>query len=548
MKFTITIFLLSFCFCAFGQNCDSYGDAQIDLNVNNISARLLNSGDLWWDGNEGKYITPADGMLNVSAIFAGALWIGGLDPSNNIKLAGQTYRGSNGDTDYYPGPLNELGQTSLDDCSNWDRFWMVNKSEVDAHILDFNDGAIDQQIDNIYGWPGRNNPHFESIFNFPLPTGQKLAPFFDNDQDGDYNPDNGDYPLIKGDQSIWWVFNDNGGPHRVTFATPMQIEVHAMAYAYTNGNNEDLNNSTFYDFELINKASESLLDGYIGLWVDFDLGCYEDDYVGYDEEYQMMYVYNTDATDGSNGTQCSGGVNTYGDNIPMVGIKKIDGDINPVSSYVAQNNGATDPPVATTDPDTGNEFYNYLRGVWRDGTPMTFGGSGFNPTSTDTVKFIFNGDPSDEAGWSMCTANLPLGDRRSLMSSAMPDLSPGQSITASYAVIYVSDITYPCPSLDRLKDAADNVCNVVMTSSEAPISTANFTISPNPVMDIIKITSDNFIQSIKVLDLNGQAVIVDDGPRNKIKAFDISNLPPSIYLISITDDNGNVGIEKIVKN
>ena len=37
-----------------------------------------------------------------------------------------------------------------------------------------------------------------------------LAPFVDVDNDGNYNPLNGDYPKIKGNQSIWWVMNDNG--------------------------------------------------------------------------------------------------------------------------------------------------------------------------------------------------------------------------------------------------------------------------------------------------------------------------------------------------
>jgi hypothetical protein len=32
---------------------------------------------------------------------------------------------------------------------------------------------------------------------FPLGSTTKLAPFFDNDNDGIYNPINGDYPLIK---------------------------------------------------------------------------------------------------------------------------------------------------------------------------------------------------------------------------------------------------------------------------------------------------------------------------------------------------------------
>jgi hypothetical protein len=542
MKLLYTFLLLSIYFSSNAQPC-SPGDALIDLNVNNINARLRNSGDFWWDGSNGRYITPADGIDEVSAIFAGGLWIGGLDTNGSLKLAAVQYRtGANGD--YYPGPLKDSnGQAFEDGCTNWDRFWLVNKSEIDAHFIDFYDGTIDNKIDNIYSWPGRNNPHFESFVGFPIPINQKFAPFFDNDQDGNYNPDNGDFPIIKGDQSIWWVFNDNAGIHGLTNAMPIQIEVHAMAYAFANGDNEHLNNATFYDFELFNKGADKFRDAFIGLWVDFDLGCTDDDYIGYNEEYQMMYVYNEDDIDGLENLDC--GVDTYGDKIPLLGIKKI--DKNSVTSHIAINrdDSAGYPPM---DPQTDVEFYNNLKGFWRDGTPITYGGSGFSTMSTDSTKFLFSGDPSDENGWSMCTADLPFDDRRSLMTSAMPDLLPGQSTTASYAVIYADNVPHPCPSLDRLKEAADAVCDAVLSSSETSISKANFTVSPNPAMDIIKIRSENHIQSIKVIDLNGQIVISDNSYMAKIKIFDISSLPASIYFISIKDDQGNVAIEKIIKN
>ena len=537
---------MSIYFSSVAQNC-SPGEAYIELDVNNIKSGLRNSGDLWWDGQDGKYITPADGIDEVSGIFTGGLWIGGRDPNGTLKLAAVQYRqGAN--ADYYPGPLQDSnGQAFEDGCTNWDRFWVVNKSEVDAHFLDYNDGDIDNQIENIYSWPGRNNPHFESFVGFPIPEDQKLAPFFDNDQDGNYNPDNGDFPLIKGDQSIWWVFNDNAWIHGLTNAAAIQIEVHAMAYAFASESNEDLNNATFYDFEFINKGGDEFRDAFVGLWVDFDLGCSEDDYVGYDDEYQMMYVYNEDAVDGIQGDLCVEGIHTYGENIPIVGIKKIDGDINPVTSHSIINRGVASQPPATLAPNQDTEYYNYLKGLWANGTAMTYGGSGFDPASTDTVKFAFNGDPSDDTAWSLCTADLPLDDRRSLMSSAIPDLQPGQSTTASYAVIYADNIDYPCPSLDRLKESADAVCDALITSNETPISKENFTVSPNPAMDIIKITSDNFIQSVKMIDLSGQVVLIDNNGKGKIKTLDISNLPPSIYLISVQDDSGNIGIDKVVK-
>lgn len=546
MKSILTSLLLVICFSSTAQDCEDSGSAQEELNVNNINALLRNSGDFWWGGPDvGRYITPSEGIEEVSAINTGALWIGGEDENGNLKLSAQQYR-SVGKTDFYPGPLSDNSGAAFEDgCTNWDRFWIVNKSEVDAHILDLNDGSIDIQIENIYSWPGRNNPHFEPLLGFPIPENQKLAPFFDNDQDGNYNPDNGDFPLIKGDQSIWWVFNDNAGSHNYTNATPIEVEIHVLAYAFASDDNEDLNNATFYDFEIINKSKNSLNDGFIGLWVDFSLGCPDDDYIGYNEEYQMMYVYNEDVVDGIPGFSCGDIINTYGDNIPIVGIKKMDGEVNPVTSYSIQLWGG-DNPAPVNPPNSDEEYYNFLKGLWGDGRAMTYGGSGFNPSSLDTTFYLYSGDPSEDEEWSLCTAYLPFATRVSLMSSAMPDLQPGQSTTASYAVIYADNIDYPCPSLDRLKEAADAVCDGLMTSNETSISMVNFTISPNPAMDFIKITSDNFLQSVKVIDLSGQVVLVENGRNEKVKTLDIGSLPPSIYLVSVQDDQGNVAVEKVL--
>jgi hypothetical protein len=71
--------------------CDN-AVAQIDQEINNVRARLLSGGDLWWDGNDGRYIVPKvpPGVPEVSAIFTGAVWLGGVTPGG-FKVAAQTF-------------------------------------------------------------------------------------------------------------------------------------------------------------------------------------------------------------------------------------------------------------------------------------------------------------------------------------------------------------------------------------------------------------------------------------------------------------------------
>ena len=60
------------------------------LDIGNVRALVLGGGDMWWDLSAAQYEIPKDG--NVHSIFSGALWIGGLDDVDNLKVAAMTYR------------------------------------------------------------------------------------------------------------------------------------------------------------------------------------------------------------------------------------------------------------------------------------------------------------------------------------------------------------------------------------------------------------------------------------------------------------------------
>jgi hypothetical protein len=109
-----------------------------DLHINNVRARLLNGGDVWWDLTSGQYIVPAVdpalGVPGVSSLFAGAVWLGGFDDAGNLKMAAQTYRSSTSN-DYWPGPLSSIGTTGSDTCKKWDQFFVVKGLTIRDHIL-----------------------------------------------------------------------------------------------------------------------------------------------------------------------------------------------------------------------------------------------------------------------------------------------------------------------------------------------------------------------------------------------------------------------------
>ena len=508
------------------------GTAMLDLEVNNVRARLQVAGDLWWDGDgKGRYIVPkiepGSGYEEVSALFAAGVWLGGVDPAGNLKLAAQTYGRYQGISDFYPGPLTPDGQTNSDQCANWDRLFKVRGDSIRLHIDRFNQSIkTGQSYDpamipiSVKGWPARGNQFFQEVHGFELPnTPQGLAFFFDRDGDGDYEPEEGDYPRVEvrgcdaptfPDEMVFWIYNDAGGLHQETRGDAIQMELQATAFAYDDI--FELENHTFYRYKLINRAIESIDSTYFAFWADPDLGCYTDDYIGCDPERNLAYVYNEDAIDGEIGCDdCPQGVSTYCEDIPLIGIDYLRGPLDEngdeigMSSFIYYNNGHV---PGTSDPGVPQEYYNYLTGSWRDGTPLTYGGTGYNIGSTDLTNYAFSDPPDDPTGWSMCSVGLPFGDRRMLQASGPFRLDPGAVNELMVGVLWVPDIEYPCPDIAPLLEAdhfanklLDN-CFEIVDGPDAPdIDLVELDQEVVLVLSNDEITSSNAFESFQEIDV-----------------------------------------------
>lgn len=462
-------------------------ESLIDQAINNVRARLMGGGDCWWNLANGRYIVPkvdpASGEPEVSSIYAGAVWLGGIDPGNNLKLACQDYR-NDAKNDFWPGPLSLVGITESFTCANWDRHFRVTGDQIRKHLANIAKGNLNEADipQGVKGWPAKGNPYFLSVWGFELPfTQQSLAGFYDvGPTIGTYEPLEGDYPTIEirycpldkyPDEMIFWIYNDHGGgaSHARTNGDPIQMEVQVQAFGYTT--NDELNDMTFQRYKLINRATDRIDSMFFAMWVDPDLGCSDDDYIGCDTAKSLMYIYNQDQVDGQPGATCAGGVTTYGSKIPLLGVDYFRGPeifvrvadtttVDPIdstdvavelgmNSFMYYNRGGNQ---GQTDPTLPVEYYRYITGTWRDGTPLTYGGSGYNPgdPTAKRIRYCFTEPPNDPTGWSMCTANLANNDRRTLQASGPFTLKPGAVNELIIGVPWVPDIDYPCPDMENL--------------------------------------------------------------------------------------------------
>lgn len=568
-----------------------------NLNINNVRALLQVGGDVWWDLDNGSYIVPKQESRadEVSAIFSGSVWVGGLTPSGSIKLAAGpngAYYQSPGAVDWYSGPLDVDGITDKPICDDWNTFFKVDGESVRNAVKAFDKNPLtfdcEDVQDDVKYWPGKNNPFWGEEYDFELPADQSLGAFWDEPGvdgfgDGVYNPCDGDFPIINiracepidreaafeliPDEMTFWIYNDNGGAHRISFATPIQMEVQVQAFAYAT--NDAVNDMTFNRYKLINKGSEDIRETYFAMWVDPDLGCYQDDYIGCDVGRSLAYVYNEDAVDGIEGGETCNGVNTYGTNVPILGIdyfrgprgpkiycRDMDGNIlmeqneddpnkmdtifcDPpigsgdfdtlleigMSAFSYMNNcGVGSPDVATCDANQAIEFYNIMKGIWLDGTPVTRGGDGYNIGSMDTTRYVFPDDPNDESAdaWSMCTADLPFGDRRMLQVTGPLLLQPQATNELIVGVVFVPDEeSYPCPDLSRLRTADDlaqslfDNCFNITDGPDAP-DICGIELDQEIIMTLFnQSTSNNFEELYQEEDL----LIANDTLSNEAKLY-----------------------------
>ncbi len=99
------------------------------LDINNIKARFDAYGSLFSSSPAGHGFEVPKG--SGTHTFAGsALWIGGYDAGNVLKLAGQTYKQRG--TDFFPGPLTMLATTDSLTMLAYNKVWKINKCTIDS--------------------------------------------------------------------------------------------------------------------------------------------------------------------------------------------------------------------------------------------------------------------------------------------------------------------------------------------------------------------------------------------------------------------------------
>lgn len=506
-----------------------HSQAYSEIDFNNIKAGFWNEGTFFWDkASNPRFEVPKNS--NKHANFASGLWISGIDDGGMLIAAAQTYCQTG--TDYQFGPI-ATNRAANNYIQRYNKVWKINSSDINYHIQNYNNPnyIIPNQI---LTWPGNG------IVSNGEPA--QLAPYFDSNSNNIYDPINGDYPLIKGEQALFYIFNDNKVHTETGSPVPFKFDFYVMAYVFT-PINQALNNTVFIDVKIVNKSARTYSNLKLGMWDDPDLGSYLDDFIGCDVGRNLSFVYNSVDIDAPNGE------NTYGANPPSMGVQFLSHKMDNMMYFI---NNSTNQG----NPSNSNQIDRYLSAKWRDGVQLTYGGNGYAGSNTCNYAFPWNTDTNNPQTWMQTgTAN----DLRFLPSTNLGELSPNQSICFTMAYTVSFGDSGAISSVYKLKQDADfikefysqnelNYCS--QTTSPLNLNNKNvknyWEIFPNPNNGKFQIMfSDGYelLSLVEIFSIDGKKILENKINSNQ-QSFVIEY--PGIYIVKTTDKDNFIQLKKLV--
>jgi hypothetical protein len=545
MKKTLNLFIaLSFVGFLFGQE-------PVYLTNGDLSAQFTSNGAT--TPSNGAFLELEKEGQKLSLMYEVGLFVSGFDPAGNLKT--YTTRG----TEVESGIIGVDATITMP--------WRVTSDQVAAHLADFMDnGTIDDPIPAIYAWPGNGNPDFEEYngYSLGLDSGVAVGQFWDGNLNGIYEPSQGEYPayftqgcgssLVVPTEMLLYPFALSA----VGSDNFESVQVYLTAFRFGCTEEEGtLNNSLFLSYRValfpLEFGAEPLDSTYIGFFIDGDIGCYADDYVGTFPLRNSVYFYNADPSD-SNCDPIEG----FGANPAVVGIDLLRGPLSDtgielgLTSVMPLTNASVSPgqPLATTDYTNPVSLRNYLMGQWLDGQPLLDEGFGYG--SGNPASLAFSGDPVQGTGWTEIGENNTPGDRRAIMSSGpfVYELGAINEYLLSFTFNYdpssghLAQINGLRDRIDVLQSFFDNCfdtgslspgdgCTLLVTEVETPLEQTNnqLGIYPNPTQTEVTIKFPALEQGMLSVYTADGRLLLQKRINSDITTLDCSQWPSGLYLL-----------------
>jgi hypothetical protein len=413
-----------------------------------------------------------------------------------------------GDDDPRPWAGPRASSMDPDFYERYHQVWKLERAQVAEHLQDWAMPGYSAPA-AILEWPAHGDP----MNGEPDP----LAPFNDLNGNGTYEPGQGEFPLMKGDQAIYHITHSTGHPGLPHLPVEMQFMTHAF---------EDpqpfLRNTIFLSLKLVNRTDQTFENTRFGLFTSFAIGCPDDDFAGCDPSRDLYFAYNWNDLD----TDCDG-ILGYGASPPAQGVKFLN---MPLLSHRTSGHSV---PVPLDD---------------------LFDGTQDGGTLANGTTFQFPGDGDSEL------APTPATPGRSSMGATGPfTFAPGDTICLDVAFIYGRAASGGAvQSVEVLKLRADSVQAFydelsVACNEYSPITSIGQTrgdsflrIFPNPAQAQITVEAASPIRHLRILDAQGREVRTMHGTSDRM-TIGVSDLPAGLYLVQAWNEQGVHAMRLVVE-
>ena len=519
MKAILTTILCAILYAANSQSVDY-------LDHNNTNVSLPRSGNFFYEPvNIAGFESPKNSGNQM--MFSMQFYFMGKDANGTLRgsLGGPTTWGK----DVFNGPYSNAASDPNYQQMWDDRAYQFCQEELDNYVYWFNACQGPNQdpqacanatvpsnatLTKIFDWPAHGN----------VTQGEDywLAPFYDHpdSQQGVYDPENGDCPMIKGCCATWRVDNDAGGVHTMSGLDPLNIEMRYMTYQYKNFGL--LNDVTFVEVELINRSNETYSEFAYGINADVFAQTSANNYIGSDSSKSLFYSYYEDDIHP-----------TFGANSPVLGIVALN---QPLTSVVDDQSTGT---VMT--------IWEEMNGL-RNGQPML-------NLQGDTTKFIYHDNPNIQGGWSEEQLSNSISDLRVILSTEHGVFTPGEKITQTFAFVHVNNGTR-LQNVDDMYAAADELhmfydtianaqCEGNLLSIDEINEPISVELSPNPASMATELFVDvEGLVEVRLIDVSGKLINQFSG--TKYIDIDLSSVQNGAYLVQVLTERGSTTKKLIV--
>ena len=550
-----------------GQTLPNYST----LNTNNVKVVVSANGVIGYHPSleKGSWMPAED---SAGTIFAASPWISGTNAQGELLITTQYVFTEN--QSWFYGPLTQNTTADSAYSETFNHVWNIKQSEINTHVAYFQslqNGTTATLFPNGYtipadflSWPAHGDVSLGYDFN--------LAPFVDYNSDNLYNPQDGDYPIICGDECLYLIINDIGN----STIPKMGNQVEMWIYAFDTPNIPAVNNTFFTKFKFTNKSIQTYYNTRISQMNDLDIGYAFNDYSGTDVAYGAVYAYTGTATDYSlSGAPSYGDIptmesmlllrgplldadlidnanytnvmaealNSYGERGFGFGDGIIDNERSGLAGSVNYLN-SSNPVLGEPSGSYPTGYYNLMLGKHIDGSEV------LHPTTGNPVTYwapgtsdIYNELVPDSEQFIHSDNGLPPNDVRQVGTTLPFTYEPGESNFLDLAYVFAQAEPGSGTSVETVnvtfmntvkqffnEDLAD--CQVLELPAAVEIlsPSSSLSIYPNPASNQLNINvSESLLgENYSLYNSVGQLVLT-----NKIQStqttLDISNLAQGTY-------------------